>query len=786
MPNLTLEDCNENADNLASVAHFGDIFNTFSVLAKQAGAVDGGNTIQTLTPGTLRYPGGSRADGFHEKDADGDIIEINRDTYEFTAPDLLVGDDEGYQADRSGKGLSDALHLAAEQSRDFSVVMPTVRYMPKFEDIDGYAGGPEQGKEDLKAFLQKLLIDGDYFDFEDLDSEMTVTIEIGNESDYYYDPSTGRWQYAEVVIPMIEGYDEFLAEHGGALPRNVTLELEIQAQNQRASRQLREALEDHERTSDLLSHIDELVTHVGLVSSEAHFVSGYSDERLDSDETMQAWTDLFGEYGIDAHDQATWGAEWNVGEAASVFVKQELRRDYRFATDWPGVDDDLALPDFVRSQDIGARQAGASVEVVTSLIGKGFAELNVWGTTATTNSYFYYYDTDGDGAEEQVLSHGGHAFRLMAESLPGTTLEGFGQFADTGDDPAEYYLYEDDAKLVLFLDAGGFGDGEVSVDLSAYGDFTYAWAEAVQTDDAATDRLLDEVAAANPGHEYLEQIEAFRRAVEVPEIVRSAVTITDGVVTYGFTDDYETVRIILAREDAGVGSIYLVGTDGNDRLSGGMGSGVLESSPGDDTVDGHGGSDWLFGEDGDDDVWGGPGDDHLFGGAGDDLLDGGPGNDSLEGGAGNDTLYGGSGSNYLSGGAGNDTIYVGGVPATESSAASELVGDRVTEATGAQEDSPPVCGIDGDLAKNESAGQSSELFVSDIFRFLSWKGADAQPTVMADDTVWLGPHWSDAEALVRDVAWAADAAGQRDVLIEPQLELSISAGLTVTEWHDFI
>jgi hypothetical protein len=217
----------------------------------------------------------------------------------------------------------------------------------------------------------------------------------------------------------------------------------------------------------------------------------------------------------------------------------------------------------------------------------------------------------------------------------------------------------------------------------------------------------------------------------------------------------------------------------NDRLSGGLGSGVLESSPGDDTVDGHGGSDWLFGEDGDDDVWGGPGDDHLFGGAGDDLLDGGPGNDSLEGGAGNDTLYGGSGSNYLSGGAGNDIIYVGVVPATESTAASEPVVDRVTEATGAQEDSPPVCGTGCDLAKIESAEQSSELFVSDIFRFLSCKGADAQPTVMADDTVWLGPHWSDAEALVRDVAWAADAAGQRDVLIEPQLERKPTAGTAV-------
>jgi Ca2+-binding RTX toxin-like protein len=245
---------------------------------------------------------------------------------------------------------------------------------------------------------------------------------------------------------------------------------------------------------------------------------------------------------------------------------------------------------------------------------------------------------DGDGTKEQVLSHGGHAFRLMAESLPGTTLEGFGQFAETGDDPAEYYLYEDDAKLVLFLDAGGFGDGEVSVDLSAYGDLTFAWAEAVQTDDAATDRLLDEVAAANPGHEYLEQIDAFRRAVELPEIVRSAVTVTDGVVTYGFTDTYETVRIILAREAPGDGFLHLWGTAAADTLQGGLADDRLEGNGGDDALDGGAGADRLYG---------GAGDDMLIGGTGDDTLDGGAGNDTVWGGAGHDSVYLGSGNDVF-------------------------------------------------------------------------------------------------------------------------------------------
>ncbi len=237
-----------------------------------------------------------------------------------------------------------------------------------------------------------------------------------------------------------------------------------------------------------------------------------------------------------------------------------------------------------------------------------------------------------------MLSHGGHAFRLMAESLPGTTLEGFGQFAETGDDPAEYYLYEDDAKLVLFLDAGGFGDGEVSVDLSAYGGFTFAWAEAVQTDDAATDRLLDEVAAANKDHEYLDQLDAFRRAVELPEIVRSDVTVTDGVVTYGFTDTMKRSASSWPGRRPATGSCICGAPPRRIRLQGGLADDRLEGNGGDDALDGGAGADRLYG---------GAGDDMLIGGTGDDTLDGGAGNDTVWGGAGHDSVYLGSGNDVF-------------------------------------------------------------------------------------------------------------------------------------------
>ena len=70
----------------------------------------------------------------------------------------------------------------------------------------------------------------------------------------------------------------------------------------------------------------------------------------------------------------------------------------------------------------------------------------------------------------------------------------------------------------------------------------------------------------------------------------------------------------------------------------------------------------VIGSAGNDTLTGDIYDNSLDGGEGNDLLDGGQGNDTLIGGSGNDILYGGTGDDSLSGGAGNDTL-VGGAGA---------------------------------------------------------------------------------------------------------------------------
>ncbi|MBI1315205.1 hypothetical protein GC176_28270 [bacterium] len=90
---------------------------------------------------------------------------------------------------------------------------------------------------------------------------------------------------------------------------------------------------------------------------------------------------------------------------------------------------------------------------------------------------------------------------------------------------------------------------------------------------------------------------------------------------------------------AGLTSVTLDGSGGNDTLLGSDGSDVLNGAGGSDLVNGNGGQDRIFG---------GSGADTLIGGAGNDLLKGlGGSGDRLVGGEGDDTLNGGRGIDRL-------------------------------------------------------------------------------------------------------------------------------------------
>ena len=79
-------------------------------------------------------------------------------------------------------------------------------------------------------------------------------------------------------------------------------------------------------------------------------------------------------------------------------------------------------------------------------------------------------------------------------------------------------------------------------------------------------------------------------------------------------------------------------------------------TPGDDALSGGNGNDRLYGASGNDVLSGGAGNDKLKGASGHDTLLGGSGSDDLKGGSGNDRLNGGAGSDRVRAGSGNDVL----------------------------------------------------------------------------------------------------------------------------------
>ena len=99
----------------------------------------------------------------------------------------------------------------------------------------------------------------------------------------------------------------------------------------------------------------------------------------------------------------------------------------------------------------------------------------------------------------------------------------------------------------------------------------------------------------------------------------------------------------------------IVGTPGNDVITGTPAWDFIYCGAGNDTVNGGGGNDDIYCGAGDDTVHGGLGDDDLNGQGGNDTLNDGLGDDHLSGDDGNDTLNAGDGIDSLYGEHGDDT-----------------------------------------------------------------------------------------------------------------------------------
>tara|TARA_R110002072_G_scaffold233795_2_gene391427 strand:+ start:21846 stop:29309 length:7464 start_codon:yes stop_codon:yes gene_type:complete len=104
------------------------------------------------------------------------------------------------------------------------------------------------------------------------------------------------------------------------------------------------------------------------------------------------------------------------------------------------------------------------------------------------------------------------------------------------------------------------------------------------------------------------------------------------------------------------GPLTIIGSFGNDTLTGGTGDDLIFAGSGNDIVNGGAGNDLIAGNSGRDSLYGGTGNDTILGGRGRDNIDGGDNDDSLFGGGGRDSIDGVDGADTIFGGSGPDNI----------------------------------------------------------------------------------------------------------------------------------
>ena len=117
----------------------------------------------------------------------------------------------------------------------------------------------------------------------------------------------------------------------------------------------------------------------------------------------------------------------------------------------------------------------------------------------------------------------------------------------------------------------------------------------------------------------------------------------------------------------------IVGTDGDDVLTGGNGVDIIFAGDGNDIIDGGNGADIICA---------GPGNDTIIGGNGADVIDAGPGDDHIDAGQGADTVTGGRGTDTLVGDKGDDVLPAA-TDTTPSTAAPATTPAKTT--------TPPLC-----------------------------------------------------------------------------------------------
>ncbi len=455
----------------------------------------------------------------------GMVAEAQVEKYSLTFPDV-------YNTDlRPDRGLSSMLIFANATKQSFAMVLPTDRYMFNVA----------KGTTDVENFVKRLVAG----DFGKLPSDFTL--EIGNETSHYgwangkFTPGVGS--YGHIANAFLTAINKVLNDpvlNPDDIQINVAVQMSTTVGGQSSI--------FNQITPENMRSVDGFIRHSGLVHNGDDFKVAWENAKIAA---VTTWWDRA--WGGGAPELKVLDTAWAVGPSDAVTA--------------------AAFP-----SDIGPRQAAAVVEMFSKLIVAGSDYAAVWGVQDNPSSLFYYTG--------QKISYGGHAFRLMAESLVGTTqavgkLDAAGEWIHQGPN-WDSVTYADKAKAVIFVSALDIPEEglDVTVNLEGLGGIQYAWAEIISSTVPTDPRQVVVTPATTVGG---------------PVISRMAITDVGNTFTVRLMNDHETIRIIAARETPQTGFLHLWGTAAADSFTGGHSADLLEGGGGNDTLRGGLGNDTMLG-----------------------------------------------------------------------------------------------------------------------------------------------------------------------------------------------
>jgi hypothetical protein len=432
--------------------------------------------VAQVPNGSIRWPGGSLAE---RTGADRPYALTYPDIYKEPAPG-----DPDYRASLQ-RGLTEVMAYAVANNLPFVMVIPTEPY---FNNV-------AEGQAHVRDFVTKL-VRGDYGQL-----PASTTLEIGNENaavgwvNGKFTPGPGSYGYvtnaflttinsvltSTTLNPQKKRVDVaiWIGSTEGGMPN---IYKQITAANMKT--------------------VDGFVHHIGLVANINEYDFATTTRKFGVAKSY--WNTAWG--GRNVPEMKLIATEWNVGNC----------------------DKPTTPAGYVR-YDVGARQAATVVNTFSQMIGGGLDTAMLWGNQTCISQMLWH--------EGETLSHGGQAFRLMAESLVGTQLlagkvntKGF--WTRTGSN-YDVIGYRDATKMVVFVSAGDIPASglDVTVNLTNFGTIKSITTATVKT-------TLTQPGDPSPDDD---------RIYEAPVVSTGTLTPSGSSFTYRLTEDYELARVIVTR-----------------------------------------------------------------------------------------------------------------------------------------------------------------------------------------------------------------------------------------------